>query len=1052
MGDEDYSGDYTDSSEMEYGDSSKYGDDLSRYSQEAQDYIRANSQTRINGKPVDEDGNVKKAGFGKFGRKTDEDGNSKWGLLKKGEQEASKKPNTGGKGGDKKASLGEKENNVGSDADDQSTAGKFKNAVQGIKDIKSGKIGKGKGKLKKAGPLMAILALCLGFGGSSFFGQMAMPFSLINQFQESFDSISVSQNTRSKSFLKFQTGEITDGVKDCVKAHYFKADEFRVSKRQKNKLAKSGITFEEEGGITVMKHTRANGEIQTIVADPKHATDGRITFDEAFKNDLEFRTDYTDGSRTWRGSIKAWFDESMGKLLSRLGIDRNKWKGFDSGDKDHAENARKKISGEVENDEGASGKSRNTSGTQDQGEDANGNPARELNDPENGARTSTQDTDTNWKPTDATEMEAGTNKTKLQGKLESLSSKFDTASGIISGATNFVCGVADFIGAVSMIVAAYQAVQIIQMASNFFEGIQKAQAGDGNMSPIHDLGNSLTQQTTNTYNETKSVKKSGSGYEAGEVSSTTRKRSAMEAAGISAIYGRTSIDSSDPSVKSFNMNSMLDQVYGSIGSIAVNISNGVEAFKTCSGARIAAAAISTGLTVVKIVLCATGFGCAITGAWEALEALGSAAASVAFSALISVAIAHLVPFIAGVLTRKVVTEVAGEDLGNMLVSGANMYMGANHQQSGGSVASKNSLISYLQEQDRVIAENARYERETHSPFDITSKYTFLGSLANQMIPIASQMTSVTSAINGASTVVGNAIKSITPHSSAASAAIEAQVAADQTEKNCPDMHEIGAVADAFCNPYIITDTSTLEDHPASVVNSVDNLGGFEDQGVEGDAEIDEGSDLARYIIYCGQRNSPWGKIDQNIAGDVQSATVGSTLGDSALGVVPVVGDVLDIINNTQKLNYTGYITGKACVTGNDGKDLGASTAEWKDNKKYQRYIEDQRIAESAGIVEESTVSKFISKYYEKHPLDNSFEGILARYSGLTKDTVIATLDGLDILAFKAEYEPATLGPYPVEEGEEERIEIEEDNRVFEDFVAYTNSIVYDNPRNRSYAI
>ena len=94
MGDEDYSGDYTDSGESEYGD------DLSRYSQEAQDYIRANSQTRINGKPVDEDGNVKKAGFGKFGRKTDEDGNSKWGLLKKGEQEASKKPNTGGKGGD----------------------------------------------------------------------------------------------------------------------------------------------------------------------------------------------------------------------------------------------------------------------------------------------------------------------------------------------------------------------------------------------------------------------------------------------------------------------------------------------------------------------------------------------------------------------------------------------------------------------------------------------------------------------------------------------------------------------------------------------------------------------------------------------------------------------------------------------------------------------------------------------------------------------------------------------------------------------------------------
>ena len=132
MGDEDYSGDYTDS------DESNFGDDLSRYSQDAQDYIRDNAQTRINGKPVGDDGK-NTAGFGKFGQKTDEDGNKKWGLLKKGEDDASKKPNINGKGGDKKASLGEKENNV--ESDDQSTAGKFKNAVRGIKDIKSGKIG-----------------------------------------------------------------------------------------------------------------------------------------------------------------------------------------------------------------------------------------------------------------------------------------------------------------------------------------------------------------------------------------------------------------------------------------------------------------------------------------------------------------------------------------------------------------------------------------------------------------------------------------------------------------------------------------------------------------------------------------------------------------------------------------------------------------------------------------------------------------------------------------------------------------------------------------------
>lgn len=1037
MGDEDYSGDYTDSGESEYGD------DLSRYSQEAQDYIRANSQTRINGKPVDEDGNVKKAGFGKFGRKTDEDGNSKWGLLKKGEQEASKKPNTGGKGGDKKTSLGEKENNVGSDADDQSTAGKFKNAVQGIKDIKSGKIGKGKGKLKKAGPLMAILALCLGFGGSSFFGQMAMPFSLISQFQENFDSIGVSQNTRSKAFLKFQTGMLDDGVKDCVKAHYFKADEFRVSKRQKNKLAKSGITFADEDGITVMKYKRANGEIQTIVADPKHAGNGKISFDEAWSGDPEFHNSYKEGARTWRGSVKDWFDKQTSKLLSRLGIDRNKWKNHDANDPDSKNKVKEQISGDADNDS-ADAKSRNAN--VDEVDDVDPDTGEKTGSHhEQNAANPTSDSDATLSKGD-TAIDPATGKPKLEGKLKTIASKFESTSNIISAATGAVCGVMDFIGAVYGIVAAYQAVQIVTMASEFFEGIQKGQIDTSQGSPIHDLSNSLTQPLENTYDSKENGK-------------ITRTRSAMEAAGISAIYGGTSVDTNDVSVKSFNMNSLLDSIAsdtagsfgGAAASLAANISNSIAAFRACNAARMAAATVSAVSTVVKIVSCfiPPGVGCAIGGAWEAIDRIAGAAISVGFSTLVGVAISHMVPFIAGIFTRKAITAVAGEDLGNMLVSGANMYMGQNHQQSGGSVANKDSLISYLQERDRVIAENAQYERDTRSPFDIRSKYTFLGSLANQMIPIASQMTSITSTIKGTSTVIGNAIRSLTPQSSAASAAIEAQAAADLTEKSCPDIAEIGGVADAFCNPYFITDTSTMDDNPASIVNSVDNYA----NSLDDNGDIKDDGNLARYIIYCGQRVSPWGKIDQNIAGDVQEVTVGNSLGDNALGVVPIVGDVIDVLNNGEKEARIGYITGKACVTGNDGGDgMGASTATWEENKKYQRYIEDQRLAEAAGIVEESTVSKFISQYYEKHPLDTSFEGVLARYSGYTKDTVVAVLDTVDALAFVNEYEPRSLYPYPMEEEEESKIEIEDNDVIIDYYVAQTNNVVYDDLRYRSFAV
>ena len=94
------------------------------------------------------------------------------------ETEASAKPNRAGRGGDKTSSLREKEGNVESDGKEE---GKFKSAVKGVKDLKRGKIKSGKGRLKKAGPIFAILALFGGVGGASFFGQMAMPFSFISQ-------------------------------------------------------------------------------------------------------------------------------------------------------------------------------------------------------------------------------------------------------------------------------------------------------------------------------------------------------------------------------------------------------------------------------------------------------------------------------------------------------------------------------------------------------------------------------------------------------------------------------------------------------------------------------------------------------------------------------------------------------------------------------------------------------------------------------------------------------------------------------------------------------
>ena len=70
----------------------------------------------------------------------------------------------------------------------------------------------------------------------------------------------------------------------------------------------------------------------------------------------------------------------------------------------------------------------------------------------------------------------------------------------------------------------------------------------------------------------------------------------------------------------------------------------------------------------------------------------------------------------------------------------------------------------------------------------------------------------------------------------------------------------------------------------------------------------------------------------------------------------------------------------------------------------------QRLLENMGLVEKSSVTAYLEEYYEKHPLDNSYEGVLARRSSLTKENVIALLNYAEDLVFLANYNSANYNP------------------------------------------
>jgi hypothetical protein len=281
-----------------------------------------------------------------------------------------------------------------------------------------------------------------------------------------------------------------------------------------------------------------------------------------------------------------------------------------------------------------------------------------------------------------------------------------------------------------------------------------------------------------------------------------------------------------------------------------------------------------------------------------------------------------------------------------------------------------------------------------------------------------------------------------PGAHAMTAAVTAQEAADSTEKTCPGLDSVGAVGDAFCNPYRISDfeSDVMEADPADIVLKVKELDDdnfIDDDSSESDVpEIntkmgggDDASKLMEYIVYCGQRDSPLGMTDFNIADNISS---GATTLESQ---IPVWGGIADIIQAGELLKKIGYVSGESCVAKEADSDtkqeVGSRAFTWDEARYYQRFIEDQRFMESTGMVEKSSVTIALDKYYEENPVDTSYEGVMARMTGMTKEGVIAASDMIDYFLWIADYKPDGYFPYNYEEPESEQIAIEDDDLIID---------------------
>ena len=907
----------------------------------------------------------------------------------------------------------------------------FKNSTEGKKKDKKTIDPRKKllNRLKQQSTLGALIAfiLCIAFMIAGM--QPLLPFSVSEALRTNNDSISVSNNRRATSIFLKQLGK-----KKVNSPQSSNQTNYEVSGKQRNKLAKEGIYIVDSGDTSVALYDDGSGKLKIVAADGTDATTlkNKVNFDDIqsqlpagysgprsidnddisvysskIKSDANFETKFANGSRTWTTAVSAWFDARTVRFLKSNFLTRNLFKNYiqkkESGDTDSDAGNLRKISQMIDENTTSAKK-----GQFDKDE-------MEINKKTDGdgddSSYNQNDKSTKKNPVDVDDLvdaNAGNSFSSAKAKAEAVFDKI-SPSKLTTSAQNLVCLVLDIAGSAALVGAAHDVAQILPVVSAFLESVDKHKAGDGDGS-ISDFATALTATAATTL-----VTSNNGSYEA----TSTEPKSAMESDALSSLIDGTKMNPDDPVTSSFNMggfNNNFGGLLGSITSLATNGATAVAMFRACSLTKLVFNSISAAGSFASLAL--TVGGCILGPAGCAVGALSSvlfnavkkvAVASVytlAIQKAISLVSAFLVPKLAMFFMRNIVYDLAGESFGAVLVNGAQKYISGNHRFGGGSLASRQSYIAFAAEQQEYLAKTAELERATRSPFDATSQYTFAGSLLRQLAVFnSSSSSSPLKLFSTVGSLTQKSLVSMMPSVVATAGEISETLMSDEELNNtCPSLASIGAVGDAFCNPYIITDTTTIEADVDSVANFVASKGSFKSDG-----SIDPKSDLAKYITYCGSRGSPFGTVDGNISSAVSSGTTvdtgNRTLSDiinATISATPVIGDTLDVLTEESKLENIGWITGESCVANNE------EDGDWKNETKYyQRYVEDQRLLENISDNYTSPVTAYIEQYYEENPIDESYEGILAYYSGLTKDEVVATLDAIEYINYVAEYEPET---------------------------------------------
>ena len=819
--------------------------------------------------------------------------------------------------------------------------------------------GKGKGSLKKKGAAAAIMiSMFGGMMGFTFLGQTMQPFAYVNNLIQNFNRGSYSMNARVYTTVR---SVLKDGKK--------------VTPELESSLKQVGVEIEtdEAGRAKGFNYDGGDGEVKSI------KTVGEL--DNAMETDTVF------GSKIAKASeivdTESFYGEVKSTAATRIGWEKNRTKEYDADDAD----TRTSDDGTFEKmaaneEEPITGKATyyDTDGNKVSEEEyAELDPGKrgEIKIEQEDIRSIQSKADYEAEAKEIANFDdAGEG--EVNSKILNIANSDSLAN--LTKASKFVtfgaCLYSGVSTAIMAITIGKQLMSAVNLGSGIFESTQKCQAGVGTCRSMHDYQNRMN-----------------SGGFWGAVS-------------IQSLFG----SESSKSLSAGNAN--LENVYKDKGIVGKMLEGGItpDKWKTCTYSKI----ISSTLDLISdIGSVASAF---ITGGLSVVikKAVKTVAVVAGISLAVKMAIKGVVDMAVDILNIDEVTELLTPLGGDLATLGGTKMLSSMGQSVGHSTATVDAVQKFASYSNNVIALRAKYDRDNLSPFDTSSPNTFLGSILNSLTKFSvlnmSNESPLIKTMSSMSSVVSGSIASILPQASASDYYDYATTPGD-----CPIANSIGAAANANnCYPYYVSDVDSFsisyedaerdlcaERQLANCENALVN-NTTSDEKATGKTAIKGAPEdkIKEFVVYATQRDVHPGLADSSAASHFMES--GNEDIDSAVGGIPIIGSIIGAVNATVDSTNQGRIYGSDYV-------IGGENWENPENKKLynnaEAYIELDTVYTQLGLIEHSAVAEFLEDYYQKHPLDQSYEGTLARFSGLTKEEVTTTLAYMDYLEEVEKYQP-----------------------------------------------